>query len=370
MTTIKFNNKRIRFPILWSLIFSFFLINCSVKKKESNIVTIEWEGNKARRMLIPLALLSGTPRDLMEQLLQIQLKNTNASMLGEFTLTKDTIIFQPLIAFTPGLKYQIRLADKLLSEIEISSGNILTIPAIISIYPSADTLPLNLLKIYIEFSKPMEEGRALENIAVIKNGRDTIPSIFLDLQPELWNKERTVLTLWLDPGRIKRDLQPNKKWGSPIEKGASYQIEIKHDWRDAEGVSLSYTYHKDFVAGFRDSLSPDPDTWKIDSPKAGSKQSLKIQLNEPLDYVLLKNTIRVIDYKGNVLNGVIETQGEETIFNFTPSASWIAGDYTCEIEARLEDLAGNNLNRLFEKDLTKKSTRGQKNIYKRSFHIQ
>ena len=66
----------------------------------------------------------------------------------------------------------------------------------------------------------MQEGQALENITVIKNGKDTIPSIFLDLQPELWNKERTILTLWLDPGRIKRDLQPNKKLGLPLELGA------------------------------------------------------------------------------------------------------------------------------------------------------
>ncbi len=366
----RLNNKKIRFPILWSLVFSFLLISCSEKKKESNIVTIEWEGNKARRMLIPMALVSGTPQDSIEQLLQIQLKNTNASMLGEFTLTKDTIIFQPLIAFTPGLKYEIRLGEKLLREMEIPTGHILSTPAIISIYPSKDTLPLNLLKIYIEFSQSMEEGRALENIAVIKNGKDIIPSIFLDLQPELWNKERTMLTLWLDPGRVKRDLQPNKKLGSPLEQGASYQIVVKQDWRDAEGVSLSYSYQKGFIVGFRDSLSPNPDTWRIDTPKAGSKQSLKIVLNEPLDYVLLKNAIRVFDNKGNILNGVIETKEGETILHFTPFAEWSAGDYTCEIEARLEDLAGNNLNRLFEKDLTKKSTAVQKEIYNKAFHIQ
>ena len=370
MITNKFNNKKIRFPILWSLIFSFLQISCSEKKKESNIVTIEWEGNNARRIHIPLELLSGTPRDSMEQLLQIQLKNTNTSMLGEYELTNDAVFFQPLIAFTPGLKYQIRLANKLLSEIEIPAGSFLTTPAIISIYPSMDTLPLNLLKIYIEFSQSMEEGRALENIAVVKNGKDTIPSIFLDLQPELWNKERTMLTLWLDPGRVKRDLQPNKKLGSPLEQGASYQIVVKQDWRDAEGVSLSYSYQKGFIVGFRDSLSPNPDTWRIDTPKAGSKQSLKIVLNEPLDYVLLKNAIRVFDNKGNILNGVIETKEGETILHFTPFAEWSAGDYTCEIEARLEDLAGNNLNRLFEKDLTKKSTAVQKEIYNKAFHIQ
>ena len=36
-------------------------------------------------------------------------------------------------------------------------------------------------------------------------------SIFLELENELWNPEHTQLTLWLDPGRIKRDLIPNQR---------------------------------------------------------------------------------------------------------------------------------------------------------------
>lgn len=365
-----FNNKKIRFHLLWSLVFSFLLVSCSERKKENSSVTIEWEGNKAKSVIIPLALLPGTPRDSIEHLLHIQLNNTNGPMLGEYTVTNEAVFFQPLIAFTPGLKYQIRLADKLLSEIEIPSDDIQNAPEVISIYPSGDTFPLNLLKIYIAFSKSMQEGQALENIVVIKNGKDTIPSIFLDLQPELWNKERTMLTLWLDPGRIKRDLQPNIKLGSPLEQGAGYQIVIKQDWRDAEGVSLSHTYRKEFVVGVRDSFSPDPDTWTIYAPKAGSKQSLKIELLEPLDYMLLKNAIRIIDNTGNIVNGVINIEVKETIVHFTPSAAWTAGDYTLEIEARLEDLAGNNLNRLFDKDLTKKTNKAHKEVYKRLFHIQ
>ena len=78
-----------------------------------------------------------------------------------------------------------------------------------AIYPTQDTVPENLLKIYLQFSKPMREGQALRHIELLKNNRDTLPGVFLDLQPELWNVDRTTLTVWLDPGRIKRDLQPN-----------------------------------------------------------------------------------------------------------------------------------------------------------------
>ena len=86
--------------------------------------------------------------------------------------------------------------------------------------------------------------------------------------------------------------------------------------------------------------------------------------------MLLKNAIRVVDNTGNVVNGVIEVEAEETILHFTPSATWSAGNYTLEIESRLEDLAGNNLNRLFDKDLTKKTNTAQKMYIREHLLIQ
>ena len=370
MRTKTFNNRKIRFPILWSLVFSFLLPGCSDSKKQDPSIIIQWECNRAASIIIPKELLAGIPNDSIKQLLYVQLLNTNAPILGEYVIADDAVTFQPLIAFTRGLKYEVRLAGKLLVEVEIPMDSQNKAPEVISIYPTGDTLPLNVLKMYIAFSKPMQEGYALENIVVIKNGKDTIPSIFLDLQPELWNKERTVLTLWLDPGRIKQDLQPNKKMGLPLQQNASYQIIIEQDWRDTEGDSLAYIYRKEFIVGSRDNISPDVERWMIHIPKAGSNQPLKMDLQEPLDYSLLKNAIRIVDSKGNILNGTIETEEKETILHFTPSVAWSSGEYIIEIESRLEDLAGNNLNRLFDKDLTKKTNTVQKDIYKRVFNIQ
>ncbi len=365
----KFYNKKAWFHIKWSLAFFFLLHSCSESKKEDRPVAIQWEGRRVESLFIPRELLPGIPKDSIGLLLHIQLASTNTPILGDYIITDSAVIFRPLIAFTHGLKYQVSLANKIISEIVIPSDDFNVAPVVKSIYPTRNVLPLNLLKVYIEFSKPMQEGLSLENITVIKNPHDTLPSIFLDLQPELWNKERTMLTLWLDPGRIKRDLQPNKKMGPPLQHGASYQLVIKQDWRDAEGVLLANKYRKDFVVGLRDSLSPDPSLWTIHVPKAGTSQSLKIDMHEPLDYVLLRNAVRINDYKGNILKGIIGTAAEETILSFAPFVLWNPGNYTMEIESRLEDLAGNNLNRLFDKDLTRQSTARQKDVYKRSFHI-
>jgi len=369
IVTFPINHKMTRLSVLWGLVFSFILIGC-FEKKDDLVVAIEWEGRRPLGISIPLKMLPDISYDSVGQLVHIQLPNTKTPILGEYSIREDALLFKPVIAFTRGLKYEVRVSDKLISEIEIPFDSTLTVPEVGCIFPTSDTVPLNLLKIYILFSKPMQEGQSMNKVTVTRNRQDTLPSVFLDLQPELWNKERTILTLWLDPGRIKRDLQPNKALGSPLQQGASYQILIRKDWRDVEGVALANDYRQNFFVGSRDSISPSTETWKIQVPKPATTQPLKIELNESLDYVLLKNAVRIVDINGNVINGDVEIGSEEKVLVFIPFVDWNAGEYWVEVESRLEDLAGNNLDRLFDKDLSNPGQGKQKGVYKRSFKVQ
>jgi hypothetical protein len=256
--------------------------------------------------------------------------------------------------------------NEFVDEIEIQTANATT-PEIVAVYPVLDTLPENLLKFYIRFSKPMQEGNELKHIHLIKDGRDTLSSVFPDL--ELWNNERTMLTLWLDPGRIKRDLQPNKLLGPPLIRGSHYQLLIDKDWQDSEGILLKKNLAKNFFTGSRDSVSPDEKKWTINTPKAGTKEQLVIKFNEPLDHVLAERTISVTDADGNEIKGKLEVNGHADIVYFSPDSAWKRSDHVLQIESRLEDLAGNNLDRLFDVDLNKKQE-PTKNIHKRQFEIR
>ena len=363
------NINKTRLCIFWSLVFSFLLIACSEKEKK-NSISLQWNNNKATGILIPRNLLGSTPEDSIEKLLLIHLEKNSSSILGEYKITNEEVLFHPLLPLTRGLKYEVYLKDQLLGKVEVLTDEPGNAPAIVSVYPTADTLPENLLKIYIEFSKPMQEGDALKHVILIKNSVDTLSSTFLDLQPELWNNERTILTLWLDPGRIKRDLQPNKVLGPPLVRDTKYQLIIQKDWRDANGTELANGYQKNFITTLRDSLSPIPENWNVDIPKVGTKGPLKIFLYESLDYILLKNTVRVIDENDHSVPGTIDVSAKEFILYFTPSAAWKQGNYTIEIESRLEDLAGNNLNRLFDNDLAHQTQTHEQKIFKRPFHIR
>lgn len=361
-------NRKTGFCILWSLVFYFTFISCT-EKRNSDSVSIQWEGDKAVAIIVPQKFLSSVSKDSVDNLLHIHLAKRDQPIIGYYFFEGDKVIFKPIIAFTRGLKYKVYVRNELIAEIAMPAHNSTVAPEVVAVYPVLDTLPENLLKFYISFSKPMQEGDALNNIHLIKNGRDTLSSVFLDLQQELWNSERTMLTLWLDPGRIKRGLQPNKLLGPPLNKASHYQLTIEKEWQDSEGILLKQKFTKNFFTGPHDSLSPDEQAWTIDVPKPKTKQQLIIDFNESLDHVLAENTISVADANGNEVKGEFRANDQGTTLCFIPDLEWRQGIYILQIESRLEDLAGNNLDRLFDTDLTQNQQLPQ-NIHNRQFEIR
>ncbi len=344
----------------YGLIFFVLMVFCSCSSSsENDQIRIRWRGKTAEGVDIPQSLTAGLPSDSVASLLKIRLVDSNpsVSILGDYLLESETITFTPLIPFTRGLQYEILLLNEPVSTFSIPVADSADAPELLGIFPSQDTLPENLLKIYLRFSQPMQEGKSADYVALVSNNSDTLKGAFLNLQPELWNEDRTILTLWLDPGRIKRDLQPNRLLGNPLQRGDSYQLLVSAEWKNQLGTSLPKTYHKSFVASLRDSLSPVPAKWKIMVPSSGTRQSAKIEFNEPLDYSLIAESLSIMDRNGRVVKGKWEIGKEEKVAYFKPLYSWKAGNYTLQVLTILEDLAGNNLNRPFDLDVTKKRAR-------------
>lgn len=370
------NYKEIRLLLMSSLVFSFGLSRCGQHDSKTaevtaDTVSIYWENNKPVGVWVPYSLFGYMDYEAVIDSLQVYVLNSaiQSPILGDYDISRERIIFRPIVPFTAGLQYEVRLKGEPIGQFKVPGRDNNTAGPELTIYPTNDTLPENVLKLYLEFTRPMQEGRALNYIRIVKNNKDTLPGVFLDLQPELWNKENTILTVWFDPGRIKRDLQPNKTMGAPIQKGNKYQLVILSGWPDQDGKATAFTYLREFIAGPRDSTMPDPSQWKIEIPKPESDQPVEVIFNEPLDYVLIKNAIRILDGGGKPVPGTINVNDEEKGFNYVPSSPWKAGNYILEVESRLEDNAGNNLNHPFDNDLTQKQAQ-QKESVKRAFQIK
>lgn len=345
------------------LVFLAAFISC--KSKDDNVeILIEWKGRKPTGIIIPHSMIGNVSQDEVSDIIKIKKRGNETAILGDFKVLLHETVFHPVIPFTRGTTYEVSRNEKVVGSFAIELPK--EKAEVLNIYPTADTVPENMLKIYIQFSLPMQPGDALRHISLIKDDRDTLKNVFLDLQNELWSNDQTMLTLWLDPGRIKRGLQPNELLGPPLGKGHHYTLVVHKGWDTEEGVALQTSFKKKFFTGDRDDQMPDIMKWQLSSPRAGTKDSLLVQLNEPLDYQSVKHSVGIYDSDG-VVRGRIEIGNNERHFIFYPDAPWKAGKHILDVAPGLEDRAGNNLVQLFDNDLKKPRIEP---ISSRSFNIQ
>ena len=275
---------------------------------------------------------------------------------GDWDVDAGAIRFRPRYPLVPGLTYVARFdlgrgeppfeASFLLPRDEAEPSTVVS-----AVYPTASELPENLLKLYLHFSAPMGRGEAYEHIRLLDaEGRDH-QHAFLVVGEELWDASQRRLTLFFDPGRIKRGLRPHLEAGPPLIEGHSYRLVIDAGWRDAEGLPLARGFEKAFTAGAADRRSPDPGGWRIEAPAAGTRAPLEVAFDESLDHGLLSRVVRVTDAGGSPVAGSVEIADHERRFRFVPEAPWRSGDYQVMVDSVLEDQAGNNLRQVFDLDV-------------------
>jgi hypothetical protein len=226
----------------------------------------------------------------------------------------------------------------------------------LALHPTAAAVPVNLLKVYVRFSAPMSEGRAARALRIVddETGR-ALDGPFLDMDPELWDPGRRRLTALLDPGRIKRGLAPHEQAGYPLVEGRAVRVVVDRAFRDAAGRPLRADLERRYVVGPAVRARVDPTAWELCAPAAGSADALVVRFDRPLDRALLEHALEVRDPEGRPLPGRASIADGERAWRLRPEAPWRAGRHTLTIDARLEDLAGNSLRRVFDRDLRRPS---------------
>ena len=239
-------------------------------------------------------------------------------------------LFQPFFIKTPDLKQRIPCQ-------------------LVEISPTVDTLPSNTLKLYFHFSTPMQYGQVNEHIVLLDETGTAVVVPFLDMGIELWDPSRKRLTLWFDPGRIKRHLLPNRKMGNPLAAHQQYTLLVRKGWKDVYGQPLPKSTTKTCWVTAPDRTSPNPDLWEIKSPQT-SNEPLVLSFNEALDFVMLQNLIGITKARKSIDGDILVIPTEQR-WSFTPKVPWTEGRYTLHISTDVEDLAGNNLSRLFDRNI-------------------
>ena len=270
-------------------------------------------------------------------------------MLGAYSVESGVLRFRPRFPLTSGVRYRAVFHAPDGRTVEASfDGPKKAADAstrIEHVYPSADVLPSNVLKLYIVFSAPMSRGEAWKRIRLLDENGRVMKNAFLEIDQELLDPEMRRLTVLFDPGRVKRDLAPNLQIGAPVVEGRRYMVVVDKDFLDARGVPLMEGVRKSFRGGPADRTPPDPSQWRIAAPQAGSRGALVVLFPKPLDEALLRRALAVEGMRGSIDVGKNETE-----WTFTPSEGWKKGWYRLAIDNTLEDICGNRIGRAFDRE--------------------
>jgi hypothetical protein len=283
-------------------------------------------------------------------------------LLGAYSVEADTLVFHPRYPVAPGVHYH--------AVFRAPSGATITrdfdgparatdpIARVEQVYPTADVLPSNLLRLYIVFSAPMSQGEAAEHIHVEDDKGKVLPDELLPGQ-ELWDPSFRRLTMTFDPGRIKRGLTSNRTIGPPLTEGRHYKLVIDSSWPDARGVHMVQGFTKSFTGGPPERTPPDPARWRVTAPPIETRHALVVDFPAPMNYSLLLKTIQVMRRQATVA-GRVALDRHEAEWRFTPETPWQKGDYQLAVDVGIEDLAGNHIGAAFDIDIFDKVSKAIK----------
>jgi len=298
--------------------------------------------------------IAAPPSGGWQPIFAVYVEGATIPLLGTYVVDNRTLTFKPQYPLSAGLRYRAvfhQPGSRAAVEQTFNGPPKTSTPAtrVERVYPSADLLPSNQLRLYIYFSAPMSRGEAGRRIHLLdKDGRE-LTAEFLPGE-ELWDPNGQRFTLTFDPGRIKRGLTSNQNMGPPIAEGQRYTLVVDREWPDAQGTPLVEAYRKVFRGGPAVRVPPDPKRWKVTSPRAGTSEPLIVDFDRPMNYPLLLRMLQVASPRGR-LEGTIAVDRQESQWRFTPKTPWTTGAHRLIVDTGLEDLAGNKIGQLFDIDV-------------------
>jgi hypothetical protein len=225
---------------------------------------------------------------------------------------------------------------------------------VLEIYPTAPELPRNHLRLYVHFSDPMAEGYAVEHVHARRaDTLEALPGVFLPMDPELWDPRRQRLTLLFDPARIKRGLAPHREIGYPLQQGVPIEVVVDDGFRDADGRPLAQTFVTRYDVGPDVRARIDPAAWRCAPPAAGTAEPFVVEFDRPLDRALLDRCLHVVDDRGEPVRGTASVLRGERSWQLRPESHWRRGGCSLVVDTILEDLAGNSVARVFDRELAR-----------------
>lgn len=297
--------------------------------------------------------LTGNPDDVLQVFVGTadECCDNKMPIAGRYTRDSNRLSFTPAFGFNERQDYVARVRRAHSEEMipfRIASTVAIVPAAVTEFYPSGDTLPENTLRFYIHFSVPMTPHVAFDYIRLRNTSGIEDESAFMRFKQELWNEDRTRLTVLFDPGRIKREVATNVELGPALLPGWQYSLSVEGGWPSADGASVLPPFTRNFTVSPALRDRPDVRLWKVAAPCVGTQDLLRIALDRPFDRHLLHKDIQIIAKDGERIEGTVQVNEGEMSWSLAPDAAWTHRELFVVAHTKLEDVAGNNFRDLLD----------------------
>jgi hypothetical protein len=207
-------------------------------------------------------------------------------------------------------------------------------PYAIGIWPAARWLPANILRFYLQFSEPSEAAFERTQLRLAASTGALIQDAFLLLNEELWSPDGRRLTVYMEPGRIKRGMGTNPAHEPALVPGEFYHLEVTTGGR---------VFRRAFGT-----LPPvvEPlleSQWRLTRPRAGTRQPVEVVFDRVIDHAIVADEVHVQGPDGRRLAGIQALSDNGLKLAFHPDAHWKNTDYSVVFSRRFEDVCGNRL---------------------------
>jgi hypothetical protein len=280
-------------------------------------------------------------------------------MAGRLIRDGGDMCFVPRFAFVDGTTYAVAVGGVAAADLVRPRPDLPATTRVLGIRPTAAEVPRNLLRLYIWFSAPMSEGYAARHVALVDDAAAELAGALLPAEHELWDGDRRRLTVLLDPARIKRGLAGHRQAGYPLRPGAPFRLVVDDGFPDARGVRLRAGAQRRYQVGGEERRRVEPGDWTLTVPPGRTCAPLEVSFGRPLDHGLLTRCLHVVGPDGRPVDGTPRVGPQERSWRLTPRKAWAHGSHQLVVDPVLEDLAGNSVSRVFDRDLTRPQDESQ-----------
>jgi len=148
-------------------------------------------------------------------------------------------------------------------------------------------------------------------------------------------------------------LPGHQEAGYPLRSGEPFRLVVGEGVRDAQGLPLRHSAERRYEVGDEERRHVDPVSWELAVPPAGTCEPLQVTFGRPLDHGLLARCLHVRGAGGEPVDGTAQIGPGEQSWQLVPSRAWASTVHQLVVEPVLEDLAGNAVSRVFDRDLTR-----------------